>query len=116
MESHANTREENAEVDALANLASIADATNAENAILRLEESEGKWPEVLPGVLWGYRTMTKTSTGETPFSLVYGIKALIPVEIGEPSRRYTHTTEATNEETLLVNLDLTEERREVALI
>ncbi|XP_070037120.1 uncharacterized protein [Nicotiana tomentosiformis] len=59
----------------------------------RLEESKGKWPEVLPGVLWAYRTTTKTSTGETLFSLVYGAKALIPVEIGEPSTRYTHATE-----------------------
>ncbi|XP_070054874.1 uncharacterized protein [Nicotiana tomentosiformis] len=37
-------------------------------------------------------------------------------KIGEPSTRYTHTTEATNEEDLRVNLDLTEERREAALI
>nr|XP_016502826.1 PREDICTED: uncharacterized protein LOC107820972 [Nicotiana tabacum] len=55
----------------------------------RLEESKGNWPELLPGVLWAYRTTGKTSTGETPFSLVYGAKALIPVEIGEPSMRYT---------------------------
>jgi len=30
-----------------------------------------------------YRMIGKTSTGETPFSLVDGIDALIPVEIGE---------------------------------
>ncbi|XP_075076031.1 uncharacterized protein LOC142162889 [Nicotiana tabacum] len=30
----------------------------------RLEESKGNWPELLPGVLWAYRTTTKTSTGE----------------------------------------------------
>ncbi|XP_075077219.1 uncharacterized protein LOC142163961 [Nicotiana tabacum] len=82
----------------------------------RLEESKGKWPEVLPGVLWAYRTTTKTSTGETPFSLVYGAETLIPVEIGEPSTRYTHATEAANEEELRVNLDLIEERREATLI
>ncbi|XP_070014398.1 uncharacterized protein [Nicotiana sylvestris] len=51
----------------------------------RLEEPKGNWPELLPGVLWAYHTTTKTSTGETPFSLVYGVEALIPVEIGEPS-------------------------------
>nr|XP_033509538.1 uncharacterized protein LOC117274382 [Nicotiana tomentosiformis] len=49
-----------------------------------LEESKSKWPEVLPGVLWAYRTTTKTSTGETPFALVYGAEVLIPVDIGEP--------------------------------
>nr|XP_016505827.1 PREDICTED: uncharacterized protein LOC107823656 [Nicotiana tabacum] len=82
----------------------------------RLEESKGKWPEVLPGVLWAYRTTTKTSTSETPFSLVYEAEALIPVEIGEPSTRYTHATEAANEEEMRVNLDLIEERREATLI
>nr|XP_009801046.1 PREDICTED: uncharacterized protein LOC104246848 [Nicotiana sylvestris] len=64
----------------------------------RLEESKGKWPEVLPGVLWAYRTTSKTSMGETPFSLVYGVEALIPVEIGESSTRYTQATEESNEE------------------
>ncbi|XP_033514634.1 uncharacterized protein [Nicotiana tomentosiformis] len=38
------------------------------------------------------------------------------MEIGEPSTRYTHATEAANEEELRVNLDLLEERREAALI
>nr|XP_009596900.1 uncharacterized protein LOC104092908 [Nicotiana tomentosiformis] len=82
----------------------------------RLEESKGKRPEVLPGVLWAYRTTAKTSTDETPFSLVYGTEALIPVEIGEPSTRYTHATEELNEEDMRMNLDLLEERIEAVLI
>ncbi|XP_070049027.1 uncharacterized protein [Nicotiana tomentosiformis] len=153
-------KEENAEADALANLAYITDVTNTENAIVihlfhstldqdkseikritsvpyhptangqaestnkviinnlkkRLEESKGKWPEVLPGVLWAYRTTIKTSTSETPFSLVYGAEALIPLDIGEPSMRYTHLTEEANKEEMRVNLDLLEERREATLI
>ncbi|XP_070050068.1 uncharacterized protein [Nicotiana tomentosiformis] len=67
------------------------------------------------GVLWAYRTTVKTSTGETPFSLVYGAEDLIPVEISEPSTRYTHLTEEANKEEMRVNLDLLEERREAAL-
>ncbi|XP_075112531.1 uncharacterized protein LOC142182266 [Nicotiana tabacum] len=82
----------------------------------RLEESKGKWPEVLPGILWAYRTTAKTSTRETSFSLVYDAKALIPVEIGEPSTRYTQAIKESNEEEMRVNLDLLEERRETALI
>ncbi|GJU89833.1 hypothetical protein Tco_1302256, partial [Tanacetum coccineum] len=34
-----------------------------------------------------HRTMVKTSNGNTPFSLTYGTKAVIPVEIGIPSLR-----------------------------
>ncbi|XP_070010934.1 uncharacterized protein [Nicotiana sylvestris] len=82
----------------------------------RLEESKGNWPEVLPGVLWAYRTIAKTSTRETPFSLVYGAEALILVEIGEPSTRYTQAIEESNEEEMRINLDLIEERREATLI
>ncbi|XP_070005052.1 uncharacterized protein [Nicotiana sylvestris] len=60
--------------------------------------------------------MTKTSTRETPFSLVYGAEALIPVEIGEPSTRYTQVAEESNEEEMRIILDLLEERRKIALI
>jgi len=82
----------------------------------RLEESKGNWPEVLPGVLLAYQTTAKTGTRETPFSLVYGSEALIPVEIGEPSTRFTQATEESNDEELRTNLDLLEQRREAALI
>ncbi|KAL2230406.1 UNVERIFIED_CONTAM: Gag-Pol polyprotein [Sesamum indicum] len=48
--------------------------------------SKKEWSDDLPGVLWAYRTTPRTSTGETPFSLVYGSEAVIPAEIGEESR------------------------------
>nr|XP_018627225.1 uncharacterized protein LOC108945632 [Nicotiana tomentosiformis] len=76
----------------------------------RLEATKGKWPEVLPRVLWAYKITTKISTGETQFSLIYGTEALIPVEIGKPSTRYVHENEASNEEELRTNLDLTEDK------
>ncbi|KAL5570327.1 hypothetical protein UlMin_026902 [Ulmus minor] len=46
----------------------------------RLEKAKGLWADELPGVLWAYRTTAKTSTGETPFALAYGIEAVIPVD------------------------------------
>ncbi|XP_070006692.1 uncharacterized protein [Nicotiana sylvestris] len=96
-----------------------AESTNKviiNNLKKRLEESKGNWPEVLPSVLWAYRTTTKTSMGETPFSLVYGTEALIPVEIGESSTRFTHATQEFNDKEMRVNLDLLKARRETALI
>ncbi|XP_070019959.1 uncharacterized protein [Nicotiana sylvestris] len=50
------------------------------------------------------------------FSLYYGSKALIPVEIGEPSTRFTQAMQESNDEEMRVNLNLLERRREVALI
>lgn len=74
----------------------------------RLEASKDKWPEELPRVLWVYRTMTKSSTREYPFSLVYVSEALIPIEIGEMSLRYVHTTGDSNDEAVACCLDLVE--------
>ncbi|XP_075075622.1 uncharacterized protein LOC142162776 [Nicotiana tabacum] len=47
---------------------------------------------------------------------MYGVEALIPVEISELSTRYTQATEESNEEEMRINLDLLEERREATLI
>lgn len=55
----------------------------------KLEDAKGLWPELLPEVLWAYRTMPKTSTGETPYSLVYRTDVVIPVEVRESSLRYS---------------------------
>ena len=38
------------------------------------------WSEYLPFTLWGYRTTMCTATGQTPFSLVYGCEAVLPIE------------------------------------
>ena len=39
------------------------------------------WLEYLPFSLWGYRTITRTATGQTPFLLVYGYEAVLPIKI-----------------------------------
>ncbi|XP_076913058.1 uncharacterized protein LOC143571547 [Bidens hawaiensis] len=57
--------------------------------------------------------MPKTSNGETPFSLTYGTEAMIPVEIGLPTG-WVVMTEQDNEQDLRINLNLAEERREMA--
>ena len=56
-------------------------------------------------MLWAYRATTRTSTGETPFSLAYGIEAVIPVKCGIPSARYMWLDEDSNRELLNHNLD-----------
>ena len=44
----------------------------------RLDDAKGKWVEELPHVLWTYRTTPRRSTGETPFSMIYRAKDVIP--------------------------------------
>ena len=52
-----------------------------------MTETYKDWPLKLPFALWGYRTTVRTSTGATPFSLVYGTEAVQPIELEIPSLR-----------------------------
>ncbi|MCI81709.1 gypsy retrotransposon integrase-like protein, partial [Trifolium medium] len=45
------------------------------------------WHEMLPFALHSYMTAVRTSTGATPFSLVYGMEAVLPIEVEIPSLR-----------------------------
>ena len=42
---------------------------------------------MLPFALHEYRTSTQTLTGATPYSLVYGMEAVLPIEVQIPSLR-----------------------------
>ncbi|GKB00587.1 reverse transcriptase domain-containing protein [Tanacetum coccineum] len=74
------------------------------------------WIEEIPHVLWAQRTMIKSSNGDTPFLLTYGMEAVIPAEIGMPTLRTSKIDVVPNDEALEINLDLLEEIREQAAI
>ncbi|KAL2461925.1 Ribonuclease H [Abeliophyllum distichum] len=76
----------------------------------KLEFAKGGWAEELPETLWSYRTTSRTSTGETPFTMAFGTEAMIPIEIGIPSQKHLHFDEVTNDDLRRMNLDLQEER------
>ncbi|GJU83180.1 reverse transcriptase domain-containing protein [Tanacetum coccineum] len=82
----------------------------------RLGRERTGWVDELPNVLWAHRTSLKQSNGETPFSLTYGSEAVIPAEIGMPTHRTMMIRESKNEDELRLNIDLLQERREVAAI
>ncbi|GJT72133.1 reverse transcriptase domain-containing protein [Tanacetum coccineum] len=82
----------------------------------RLDARRKNWMEELSHVLWAHRTMIKSSNEDTPFSLTYGTKAVIPVEIGMPTIRIAEVDLVQNNEALEINLDLLEEKREQAAI
>ena len=50
-------------------------------------ETSQDWSEKLPFTLWAYRTSFRTSTRATAYSLVYGMEAVLPVEIKMGSLR-----------------------------
>ena len=70
--------------------------------------------EELLGVLWAYKTTARKRTGVSPFTLTYGMEAIIPIEIGLPT---VHTTasESANEESIVRELDTSDELREAVV-
>ena len=82
----------------------------------RLENSTKSWVDELQSVLWAYRTTARRATGDTPYSLVYGSEAVIPIELSIPSARVAFTAPLTNDRDLRTNLDLVDELRRNAEI
>ena len=46
---------------------------------------KSNWNLMLFPTLWAYRTSVKDATGFTPFQLVYGLEATLPIECEIPS-------------------------------
>ena len=82
----------------------------------RLDDAKGRWVEELPHILWTYRTTPRRSTGETPFSMTYGVEVVIPLETGFPTLRTGSFTLSNNDKLLGKSLDLIEEQRESAMV
>jgi hypothetical protein len=60
---------------------------NIKKIIQKMVVTYKDWHEMLPFALHAYRTTVRTSTGATPYSLVYGMEAVMPLEVEIPSLR-----------------------------
>ena len=91
---------------------------NIKRIVEKMTKTYKDWHEKLPFALYAYRTTVRTSTGATPFSLVYGMDAVLPVEVEIPSLRIlmeTKLEEAEWVQSRYEQLNLIEERRLTAL-
>ncbi|GJW86433.1 reverse transcriptase domain-containing protein [Tanacetum coccineum] len=82
----------------------------------RIGRDRAGWVDELPNVLWAHRTSIKQSNGETPFSLTYGSETVILAKIGMPTYRTMMIREGFNKEELRLDLDLLQEKKEMASI
>jgi hypothetical protein len=72
------------------------------------------WHDHLFEALWAYRVTVRTPTQCTPYSLVYGSEAVLPLEVEVPSLRVAIHEEITQDEQVRLRfqeLDTLEEGR-----
>ncbi|KAJ6810499.1 uncharacterized protein M6B38_156615 [Iris pallida] len=97
----------------------LAEAFNKIIKLLKKFVSSNKrdWNEKLGEYLWAYRTTVRTATGNTPFSLVYGSEAVLPLETQIPSLRVALTYQLTTDDNYrrrLQELEALDEKRLLA--
>jgi len=91
---------------------------NIKKIIQKMVVTYKDWHEMLPFALHGYRTSVRTSTGATPFSLVYGMEAVLPFEVKIPSLRVLMETKLEEAEWVQARYDqlnLIDEKRLAAI-
>jgi hypothetical protein len=81
-----------------------------------LKKHGANWVSELPSVLWGNQTTPSRATGETPFFLVYGVKACLPPEILMGSPRVQLFDESMQEQLRREDMDFIDEHRWQAAI
>ncbi|XP_060965518.1 uncharacterized protein LOC133034447 [Cannabis sativa] len=77
----------------------------------KLDAAKGRWVDELPQVLWAHRTTEKIATGHSPFSLAFGLEAMLPVEVNISTHRREFYNQEENQELLKLSLDLLDEKR-----
>ncbi|XP_070020650.1 uncharacterized protein [Nicotiana sylvestris] len=79
-----------------------------------VSKSKRDWHDRMEEALWEYRTTHRTPTQVTPYALVYGVEAALPLERQIPSLRLAIKEGITNEENArlwLVELEALDEKR-----
>jgi transposase InsO family protein len=82
----------------------------------RLDKFRARWLAELPSMLWSLRTTPCRATGFTPFFMVHGSMAVLPMYIDYGSPRVRAYTEEGNQITLEDAIDQLDEARDVALL
>ena len=91
---------------------------NVKKIIAKATETYKDWHEKLPFALHAYQIRIRTLTRVTPYSLVYGMEAVLPIEVEIPSLRVLREVELEEAEWVQARyeqLNLIEERRMKAI-
>jgi hypothetical protein len=78
---------------------------------MRIAKKGGKWIDELPLVVWGLCTQPSKATGQSPFFLIYGSEAILPIDIMWKSPCLEMYEEGVANEARCLELDSAEEVR-----
>jgi hypothetical protein len=68
-------------------------------------KSKRDWHERVEEALWAYRTTYRTPTQATPYSLVYGVEVVLPLEHQIPSQRIAIQEDLSHEDNVRLRLE-----------
>ena len=91
---------------------------NVKKIIAKATETHNDWHKKLPFALNVYRTEVRTSIGATPYSLIYEMETVLPVEVEIPSLRVLKEVELEEAEWIQARyeqLNLIEKKRMKAI-
>ncbi|KAJ3689590.1 hypothetical protein LUZ61_018754 [Rhynchospora tenuis] len=95
-------------------LAEVSNRTILEGLKKKIEGTKNTWPEYLSEVLWAYNTTPRSATERSPYALVYGMEAVIPMEIVHPTLRTIRYSTQRNAERRVEEIEIIHELREEA--
>ena len=84
----------------------------------KIEENPKRWHEVLSEALWAHRISRHGATKVTPFELVYGQEAVLPVEVNLDAYRLAKQNDLSAvdyHELMIDNIDEVTDKRLMAL-
>nr|CAB3492390.1 unnamed protein product [Digitaria exilis] len=81
-----------------------------------LKKAEGRWMKELYPVVWGLRSQPSKAAGQSPFFLVYGSEAVLPIDVMHGAPRVEEFQEAMADEQRTIEVDTAEEARLAALL
>ena len=82
----------------------------------KLNKFGRRWLTELPSAIWSLRTTPSQATGFSPFFLVYGAEAILPIDLEYESPRLKAYQEHQNQQAHEDSLDQVDEARDVALL
>lgn len=80
-----------------------------------LTKKKREWHTKMAETLWAYRTTYKTPTKATPYALVFGAEAVLPLEVELPSLRVAIQYDLTEEQNARLRMEELDALDEVRL-